>query len=212
MVIIIISNPNKFWVEESKPGRLYCRKVGSETIKYPSVTTVMSAGSKHSSGCSPSASIGTIVHYHILRKFTKTPIRLPTEHIWNTTRSEVVGRVRRCLTMWEDLKLPIKPVFAETAIFNETPRYAGRMDLLCKLDGKLTLIDIKTGMHYNDHVMQAAGYWNALKRKTDVCFVYLDGIVDRNPGQTATIRYFTEDELTEGYEKFLDKYVELKIE
>ena len=88
--------------------------------------------------------------------------------------------------------------------------YAGRMDLLCKLDVDLTLIEIKTGQHYDDHVIQAAGYWNALRRKPQVAFVYLDSIIDRNPRQQAKLHYFTQSELEEGYNTFLDKYVEYK--
>ena len=207
---MILINDSKFWVEESKSGRLYCRKVGDNILKYPSVTTITSVGQKHYSGTSPAMAIGTIVHYHILKKYSKHNIKLPTDHVWNTPRSEVVGRVRRCLDMWDALDLNIKPVCAESAIFWNEPMYAGRMDLLCKIDGDLTLIDVKTGMHYDDHVIQASGYWNALRRKPQVLFVYLDSIIDRNPSQQAKLHYFTQSELEEGYDMFLDKYIEYK--
>ena len=47
-----------------------------------------------------------------------------------------------------------------------------------------------------------------LRRKPKVCFIYLDGIIDRNPEQKAVVRYFTREELETGYEQFLDKYSE----
>ena len=75
---------------------------------------------------------------------------------------------------------------------------------------EVTLIDIKTGAQYNDHIVQASAYWNALNRKPKVAFIYLDGIIDRNPSQLANIHYFSEDELEAGYEIFLDKYVDFK--
>lgn len=209
---MIAINDSKFWTEESKEhGRLYCRKVGTNILKYPSVTTITSVGKKYSSGTSPSMAIGSMVHFHILKKYAKYNIKLPIDHVWNTPRSETIGRIRRCLNMWDDLNLNIKPICAESVIFWNEPMYAGRIDLLCKLDGDLTLIDIKTGQQYYDsHVVQASGYWNALRRKPQVAFVYLDSIIDRNPSQQAKLHYFTQSELEEGYNTFLDKYVEYK--
>lgn len=206
---MILIDSNKFWTEQNKASRYYCRRVNGEVVKYPSVTTVMSTGEKRNSGSSPSMSIGTIVHYHILRRYSKYPLKKPTEQIWNINRNEVIGRVRRCLDMWENLDLDIKPICVETAIFNETPLYAGRLDMLAKIDNVITLIDIKTGKQYSDHIIQAAGYWNALRKRPKVCFIYLDGILDRNPEQKAIVHYFEKQELEEGYEEFLNKYVEL---
>ncbi len=204
---MLVKDNSKFTVKQSKCGRMYCRKFGEEFIEYPSVTTIIS-GKKSGGGSSPAMAIGTLVHYHILRRYTTKLLPKPTDHIWNTPRTEVVGRVRRCLNMWEDLNLNIKPICVETALFNHDPRYAGRLDMLAKLDGDLTLLDIKTGMSYDDHVLQAAAYWHALRRKPQVCFVYLDSIINRNPEQKAHVRYFTISELEKGYDDFLDLYAE----
>lgn len=205
VITIIIKDNSKFWTEQ-KSGRMYCRQVDSEVWKYPSVTTIMSRGKKFNG--SPAASIGTLVHYHILKRYSKNLLPKPTDHIWNTSRQEVVGRVRRCLDMWESIDWQIDPICVETALFCHDPRYAGRMDMLAKVDGKLTLIDLKTGRHYPEHVIQAAAYWHALNRKPDVCFVSLDSILDRNPSQQASLKYFAEYELEKGWEKFLDLYTE----
>jgi len=197
-------------MEESKKGRFYCRKVDGEIIKYPSVTTVISQseGSKFSG--SPSASIGSLVHFHITKKYSNKLLKMPTDRVWNIPRNEVQARINRCLTMWNNLNLNIKPITIETAVFNDDPRYAGRKDIFCRLDGDLTLIDIKTGKSYDHHVCQGGAYWNALRRRPQVLFVYLDGILERNPEQKAVLRYFTQAELEKGYDEFLDRYAVFK--
>ena len=206
VITILLKDNSKFWTEQ-KSGRMYCRRVDSEVWKYPSVTTIMSHGKKFN-GSSPAMSIGTLVHYHILKRYSKNLLPKPTDHIWNTSRQEVVGRVRRCLDMWENLNLNINPICVETALFCHDPRYAGRMDMLAWVDNDLVLIDIKTGQHYPKHVIQAAAYWHALNRKPQVWFISLDSIIERNPSQEASIKQFNDYELEKGWEKFLDLYTE----
>lgn len=210
---MIIKDKSKYYRQEGKSGRFYIRKI-DESIKYPSVTTIISQSknNKQYGGSSPSMVIGTITHYHILKRYSKNLLSLPRESIWNMTRSEVIGRIHRNIKMWNDLNLAIEPICVETALFNQDPRIAGTLDLLCRIDGVLTLVDLKTGMPYSDHPMQAAAYWHMLRRKPKVCFVYLDSIIDRNPSQQATVRYFTTEELEAGYESFLDCYMDFKWE
>lgn len=205
---MIIKDKSKYYRQEGKLGRFYIRHI-DESVKYPSVTTIISQSKekKKFSG-SPSSSIGTITHYHILKKYSRNLLTLPSESIWNVPRAEIVGRIYRNIKMWNDLKLPIEPIAVETAIFSKDPYVAGTMDLLCRLAKEYTLVDIKTGKQYDSHVMQAACYWHMLRRKPKVCFIYLDGILDRNPNQEAIIKYFTVYELEKGYEDFLDKYSE----
>jgi len=123
--------------------------------------------------------------------------------------------------MWNELNLNISPMIVETALFNNNPLYAGTLDLLGKISCSnelleihfrtdLFLLDIKTGLPYDSHVVQAGAYWHALRRKPNVIFVYLDSIVDRNPEQKATIKIFNKEELEEGYNTFLDYYVEFE--
>jgi hypothetical protein len=207
---IIIKDPLKYYRKEGKSGRFYIRKV-DESIEYPSVTTIISQNNgKKKGGTSPSASIGTITHYQILKRYSDHLLKLPTEPIWNLSRQDVVGRIRRNLDMWNRLKLPLKTICVETALFWKDPRVAGTLDWFGYLDTDLTLLDIKTGMYYDNHPEQAACYWNMLRRKPKVCFIYLDSIIDRNPDQEAVVRYFTHYELEKGYEDFLDHYSEFK--
>jgi len=207
---MIIKDDSKFYVEETKKGRFYCRKVGDEIIKYPSVTTVISQNEKHLGGTSPSMAMGSMIHYHILKKYSKTLLKIPTDRVYYVPRNEVQARINRCLTMWNNLSLDIKPIVVETALFWDTPRIAGRLDMLCKIQGDYFLLDVKTGAQYPHNVIQASVYWHMLRRKPQVLFVYLDGILDRNPEQKAVLRYFTQAELQKGYDEFLDRYAVFK--
>ncbi len=206
---MIIKDKSKYYRQEGKTGRFYIRRA-DKSIKYPSVTTVISQdkNKKRSGGTSPSMTIGTITHYHILKRYSKNLLTLPTESIWNVPRPEIIGRIYRNIKMWNDLHLDIKPIAVETALFCKDPRVAGTLDLLANINGEYTLCDIKTGLYYNSHPIQASVYWHMLRRKPKVCFIYLDGIIERNPEQKAIVRYFTKSELESGYDQFLDKYSE----
>lgn len=47
----------------------------------------------------------------------------------------------------------------ETTVFNEKHMYAGTIDLLCKIDGVLTIIDFKTGQYiWVSHEIQLSAY------------------------------------------------------
>lgn len=208
MFILIIKDSSKYYRINDKGRRFYCRKVGDMKIFYPSVTTIISQDKKSSSGSSPSMSIGTVTHYHILKRYSKKLLTLPHESIWNMSKEDVFGRINRNLLMWNNLNLNIKPICVETGLFCEEPRLAGTLDLLARIDSDLTLCDIKTGKYYDSHPLQAAGYWHMLKRRPQVCFIYLDSILERNPEQKAIVKYFTKYELEKGYEDLLDKYAE----
>lgn len=216
---MLVNDKSAYYRKQTPNGRFYFK----DEIPYPSVTTII--GHKKNTGKSrgpgPSAHIGTIVHKKILGRYSKNVLPVSCNPIWNIPREEVYGRINRCIKMWNDLHLSIQPFFVETSLFNKNPPYAGTLDMLAKIscnndlldihfDKALYLLDIKTGKSYDSHVIQASGYWHVLRRKPKVIFVYLDSIIDRNPEQKATIRIFTKEELEEGYNTFLDYYVEFE--
>ena len=209
---MLIKNDENIKVSTTKNGRFYYKfdEKGNK-VTYPSVTTVIhyADGRKKSSG-SPAAAIGSLTHYHILKKYAKKPLEFPTDPVWRMSAEEVHGRINRALAMWQKLNLDFEPIEVETALFNDHPiKFAGRLDLLAKMDGKLVLIDIKTGLPYDDHVIQGGAYWVALDKEPDqVMYVYLDSIIERNPKQEGSIRIFNKEELTEGYEEFKRRYVD----
>lgn len=58
----------------------------------------------------------------------------------------------------------IEPIFNEQAFVSEKYKYGGTLDFYCKLDGKYTLIDFKSGKDiYNEHFLQVSSYANLLK-------------------------------------------------
>lgn len=220
---MIIKDKTKYDRRQTANGRFYCKNKDPDLL-FPSVTNIIGQQNKStykSRGPGPSANIGTIVHHKILQRYTKTVLPVSCDPIWNIPRSEVYGRINRCIKMWNELNLNISPMIVETALFNNNPSYAGTLDLLGKISCSnellkihfrtdLFLLDIKTGLPYDSHVVQAGAYWHALRRKPNVIFVYLDSIVDRNPEQKATIKIFNKEELEEGYNTFLDYYVEFE--
>lgn len=72
----------------------------------------------------------------------------------------------QCAAAWEDFKSKhtIVPHRTEITVWNPTPGlgYGGTFDLLCEIDGKLMLLDIKTSRGlYSSTWMQLAALYNA---------------------------------------------------
>lgn len=205
---MIIEDDTKFQVLHTPYGRYYLK----DNIKYPSVSTILGGGKyQKSNSSSPSAAIGSIVHYKILKRYTNKILPLPVDPIWSLSREEILGRISRCISMWNNLELNIKPIYIETTVFSEDVLFAGRMDMVCELDGILTLLDIKTGMQYPSNPIQISGYFHALDEKPEqTALVYLDSIIDRNPSQEGHVVIHKKPELKEYYNEFLDKYSEFQ--
>lgn len=65
---------------------------------------------------------------------------------------------------WESwaIQHDLEPIWIEETVWSSRYRYAGTMDLLCKLDGQLTLIDWKTGKAvYPEAFLQNVAYQRA---------------------------------------------------
>lgn len=202
---MIVRDESMFEVMTRPDGRLY--KMNG--IYYPSVTTIIrfSDPVKRNSRPGPAAAIGSIVHYKILRMYARKRLKPPTDPVWKVEPAEVHRRINQCLRMWHELELRIRPLEVETAVFCDDPRYSGRIDMLAEVDGEVTLLDIKTGTHYDDHVMQAAAYWHALDREPSrAIYVYLDANVERNPNQQAHVKVFEREDLLRGFEGFKERY------
>lgn len=60
---------------------------------------------------------------------------------------------------WWDLRKP-EPIAMESRVYHKILRYAGTVDLLCILDGELTLVDYKTSAQANGKLwsIQLEGY------------------------------------------------------
>jgi hypothetical protein len=67
---------------------------------------------------------------------------------------------------WEDWKksVNLKPIWIEQTVWSDTHGYAGTMDLLAEVNGKLTVVDWKTGKAiYPEAFLQNAAYRHALR-------------------------------------------------
>jgi len=67
---------------------------------------------------------------------------------------------------WEDWKksVNLKPIWIEQTVWSDTYGYAGTMDLLAEVNGKLTVVDWKTGKAiYPEAYLQNAAYRHALR-------------------------------------------------
>lgn len=209
---------DKFVNYDAPNGRFY-HNYDAPNTWYPSVTTIIgykknqgSSTKKKSTYGGPAAPIGSLVHYKCLKELTDKILDIPTDPIWGITKEETNRRISECMRMWYELIAPldIKPLAVESAVYSLKPRYAGRIDMLCKIDGILTLLDIKTGASYEpEHSMQAAAYWHALKRKPkQVQFFYMDAIVGRNPDKTGHIHTYYQEDLELAFDEFLYAYAD----
>ena len=60
--------------------------------------------------------------------------------------------------------IQVDPEFVEKRVFNPRHRYAGTIDTVALIDGRLGILDIKTSQAiYRDYNLQTAAYMNALK-------------------------------------------------
>lgn len=58
----------------------------------------------------------------------------------------------------------VEAIFNEKKFVSEKHKYGGTLDFYCKVDGKLTLVDFKSGKGiYNEHFLQVSSYANLLK-------------------------------------------------
>lgn len=95
---------------------------------------------------------GTSVHEKILGCLAAGE-RIPS---LSDVSDEERGYAQGVLAAWHDLDP--KPIAVEQVVYSRENRYAGRFDLLCKLDGRLAILDLKTGYVGNGAHTQLAGY------------------------------------------------------
>lgn len=85
----------------------------------------------------------------------------------------------------------IEPIFNEKKFVSEKHRYGGTLDFYCKLDGKYTLIDFKSGKGiYNEHFLQVSSYANLLlenKHKVEQILILNIGRNEEEPFKHETI-------------------------
>lgn len=103
--------------------------------------------------------IGTQVHAVAEALFQGQPIEMPTNPL-------AINGIR-ALQEWLAAN-DVKPIDCEKIVFSKSAFFAGTMDLLCALNGKLTQVDIKSGSGiYNEHYFQTGAYNFAWEEEHD---------------------------------------------
>lgn len=135
---------------------------------------------------------GSKVHNAIYDLLKGKPIKY-TDKYWNETTKDfemLTDREWECLiafqNFWEDKKPQM--IASEIVCYSEKYLYAGTIDFIGIVDGKVMLIDWKTGSKiYPDQFLQVAAYWQAENEKGKF-----------KPAETAVLRLGTKH--TRGYE------------
>ncbi len=101
------------------------------------------------------ADIGTLAHKMILDYFNK--VDTDTED-YSPKQVELAENCLMSFWAWEK-EHDIEVIMAETPMVSQTLRYGGSIDCYCNLDGKMALLDFKTGKAiYPEMFYQLAAY------------------------------------------------------
>jgi hypothetical protein len=100
---------------------------------------------------------GTNVHEKVLACLAAGE-RIPS---LSDVSAEERGYAQGVFAAWHELEP--EPVASELVVYSHTHGFAGRVDLVCRIGGKLTILDLKTGYVGNGAHTQLAGYLLALE-------------------------------------------------
>lgn len=105
------------------------------------------------------ARVGTLIHSLVEAHITKTEADL-TDYTQLEIEMANVGFYK--YLDWEK-QHTVEPIFNEKKFVSEKFKYGGTLDFYCKVDGKKTLIDFKSGKGiFNEHFLQVSSYANLL--------------------------------------------------
>jgi hypothetical protein len=80
--------------------------------------------------------------------------------------SEIAPAVKSFLEFYEKNNITVSPELIERRIINYDHRYAGTVDAIARIGGKLGVLDIKTSQAiYRDYSLQTSAYMDALKNE-----------------------------------------------
>lgn len=188
----------------SREGSHFYRVNG---IEIPSVTTILKPLSPYFNE-KPStndnntfkniyASIGTHIHYNILKQFDK--IDHPEEELPNIpwVSEKIINSMKQWNDFTRDHDIEVHAVEQFVYSGGIYP-FAGRLDMICDIDGKRCILDIKTGNEYEYYDYQLAAYWGIAKSDkliTDGILLYIYAHPQKNPENLYRERWYNIDEL-----------------
>ena len=104
-----------------------------------------------------SAKEGTLVHETIEAALLGRNPEIP---------ASIAPAVNAALTFFKTNHIDVTPERVERRIVNHTERYAGTVDAIARIGGKLGVLDIKTSQSiYRDYCLQTSAYMDALKNE-----------------------------------------------
>jgi hypothetical protein len=195
---------------------------GNKNILYPSCTTVIGYKDKlwgkwRNSKPGDAANFGTAMHYNIEKYIydkygigNSEEMGFPNINIWKIGYDEGRDKVKRCMRMFFEFEKEhpdYEPISQELALFYEKIKFAGRIDQYVKLDGKTTLLDLKTGGYWPEYDLQLAGYFILLSQFENieqVVCLYLDTNIKRNPSEKYKLHRYTINDILENSSKFMN--------
>ncbi len=78
----------------------------------------------------------------------------------------IAPAVHAAVSFFETNHIEVTPDRVERRIINRDERYAGTVDAVARIDGKLGVLDIKTSQSiYRDYCLQTSAYMDALKNE-----------------------------------------------
>lgn len=188
----------------------------SKGEKLPSVTTVLGIinkpaliawankigleGIKYYDELRRTARLGSLVHSICEFYTSKTPIE------WNEYSKEEI--IKACTVSkryfeWVSYQDQFKPILSEAPLISEKYQYGGCIDLLCMLNGKITLVDYKTSSSiYDTMISQVSAYKQLLEEnghKVEQCVILRIG---RDDKEGFEYREISEKELKQGFKVF----------
>lgn len=215
-------------LDKSKPLMIWAERLTNDFVKQylednglaemgkdDILNLVQAAASQHSQQKDQAADVGTFIHDYAeafanykLGKCACPEVpdietampHLPASRV-NEMQEQVENGITGFLNWVKEHN--VEYLHAEYFVYNHDDGYAGKTDAIVKVDGKLTLLDYKTGKRvYSSHRYQAAGYYLAVQH---------DAI---HPEQTAillfnketgefTYEVYSEDEIQYDLEVFL---------
>ena len=108
------------------------------------------------------AEIGTLAHYLVMCHLTGEE---PDTDDYSQNQIVQANNSFQHYMEWER-EHTVEPILVEGALVSNVFGYGGTLDLYCKLDGVLTLLDIKTGNGiYDSYFFQLAAYKHLLEEQ-----------------------------------------------
>ena len=102
-----------------------------------------------------SAAEGTLIHETAEKIFLNQPVSIP---------ESIEPSITALQQFMDENKIKVDPEYVEARLANHEHRYAGTIDAIAEIDGKLGVLDIKTSQEiYRDYNLQTSAYLAALK-------------------------------------------------